>query len=48
MTGFLATGEAHTVRDFLKIAFDYFSLNWEDYVLTSDRYIIGQMKLIIY
>ncbi len=35
----LATGETHTVRDFLKIAFDYFSLNWEDYVLTSDRYI---------
>ena len=35
----LATGETHTVRDFLKTAFEYFSLNWEDYVLTSERYI---------
>jgi len=34
----LATGETHTVRDFLKTAFEYFSLNWEDYVLTSERY----------
>lgn len=35
----LATGETHTVREFLKTAFEYFSLNWEDFVLTSERYV---------
>ncbi len=34
----LATGETHTVKEFLDIAFNYLNLNWEDYVLTSDRY----------
>ena len=27
----LATGETHTVRQFLEIAFNYLNLNWEDY-----------------
>ena len=35
----LATGESHTVKEFLKIAFDLVGLNWEDYVLTSERYL---------
>ena len=34
----LATGETHTVKEFLDIAFNYLDLNWEDYVLTSERY----------
>ncbi len=34
----LATGETHTVKEFLDIAFNYLNLNWEDYVLTSERY----------
>ena len=34
----LATGETHTVKNFLELAFAYFDLNWEDYVTTSDRY----------
>ena len=34
----LATGETHTVKDFLEKAFAYVNLNWEDYVTTSDEY----------
>ncbi len=34
----LATGESHSVKEFLKIAFSYVDLNWEDYVETSDKY----------
>ena len=34
----LATGETHTVRQFLEIAFNYLNLNWEDYVETSDKF----------
>ena len=34
----LATGETHTVKDFLKIAFEYLSLNYEEFVETSDKY----------
>ncbi len=34
----LATGESHSVREFLKIAFSYVNLNWEDYVKTSEKY----------
>ena len=30
----LATGETHTVKDFLEKAFAYVNLNWEDYVLS--------------
>jgi GDPmannose 4,6-dehydratase len=35
----LATGETHTVKDFLKTAFGLLNLDWEDYVLTSERYL---------
>lgn len=34
----LATGETYTVKDFLKTAFEYVDLSWEDYVLTSEKY----------
>jgi len=34
----LATGETHTVKEFAKKAFSHIGLNWEDYVLTSDKY----------
>ncbi|MGK7881954.1 MAG: GDP-mannose 4,6-dehydratase [Crocosphaera sp.] len=35
----VATGETHSVRDFLKIAFEYVNLNWEDYVDFDKRYL---------
>tara|TARA_Y100000817_G_scaffold314859_1_gene315590 strand:+ start:392 stop:1429 length:1038 start_codon:yes stop_codon:yes gene_type:complete len=34
----LATGETHTVREFVEAAFNYVNLNWEDYVETSEKY----------
>lgn len=34
----LATGETHSVKEFAKKAFSYVGLNWEDYVLTSEKY----------
>ena len=34
----LATGETHTVKEFVEIAFNEVGLNWKDYVLTSDKY----------
>jgi GDPmannose 4,6-dehydratase len=34
----LATGEAHSVQDFLEEAFTYGGLDWHDYVQTDPRY----------
>jgi GDPmannose 4,6-dehydratase len=34
----LATGETHTVKEFLEIAFDHFNLDWEKYIVTSEKY----------
>ena len=34
----LATGETHTVKEFAQLAFSELGLNWEDYVVTSDKY----------
>ena len=34
----LATGETHSVKEFAMLAFDAVGLNWEDYVLTSEKY----------
>ena len=34
----LATGESHSVQDFLDIAFNYLNLDPEKYVESSDRY----------
>ena len=34
----LSSDETHTVKEFLEIAFSRVNLNWEDYVITSDKY----------
>lgn len=34
----VATGEAHSVREFVNIAFSHVGLNWEEYVSTSVKY----------
>ena len=34
----LATGESHTVEDFLKLSFGKVNLNWEDFVTTDKKY----------
>lgn len=34
----LATGESHTVEEFLKLSFGKVNLNWEDYVETNEKY----------
>jgi len=34
----LATGETHTVKEFAEKAFDLVGLNWNDFVITSDKY----------
>ena len=34
----LATGESHTVEEFLKVSFQKVNLNWEDYVVTNEKY----------
>lgn len=48
----IATGETHTVREFVKIAFERVGLNWEDYVVVDKRlfrpaevdYLLGDAK----
>ncbi len=35
----LATGETHSVREFLDEAFGYAGLDWRDYVVQDDRYL---------
>jgi GDPmannose 4,6-dehydratase len=34
----VATGETHTVREFLEVAFNYVGLKWDDYVEIDPRY----------
>ena len=34
----LATGETHTVREFVETAFNYLGLDWENFVVTSEKY----------
>ncbi|MFN3926620.1 MAG: GDP-mannose 4,6-dehydratase [Pseudanabaenaceae cyanobacterium] len=34
----IATGETHSVREFLEVAFNYVNLRWEDYVEIDPRY----------
>lgn len=34
----IATGETHTVKEFLEVAFSYVGLNWQDYVEIDPRY----------
>ncbi len=35
----LATGETHSVREFLEEAFGYVDLDWRDYVVFDERYL---------
>jgi GDPmannose 4,6-dehydratase len=35
----IATGETHSVREFLELAFGYVNLNWEDYIEFDERYL---------
>jgi GDPmannose 4,6-dehydratase len=35
----IATGETHSVREFLELAFSYVNLNWQDYVEFDERYL---------
>ncbi|MEO1558541.1 MAG: GDP-mannose 4,6-dehydratase, partial [Cyanobacteria bacterium J06632_19] len=35
----IATGETHSVREFLDIAFNYVNLDWQDYVAFDERYL---------
>ena len=34
----LSSDETHTVKEFVKIAFDYVNLDWENFVETSKKY----------
>jgi GDPmannose 4,6-dehydratase len=34
----IATGETHSVKDFLQLAFDYVGLNWQNYVEIDPKY----------
>jgi GDPmannose 4,6-dehydratase len=34
----VATGETHSVREFLEEAFSYVGLNWQDYVKVDEKY----------
>ena len=35
----VATGETHSVREFVEHAFAYLDMDWRDYVQTDQRYI---------
>jgi GDPmannose 4,6-dehydratase len=35
----VATGETHSIKDFLQLAFNYVNLNWQDYVAFDERYL---------
>lgn len=35
----ISTGETHSVKEFLEIAFSYVNLNWQDYVAFDERYL---------
>ena len=34
----IATGETHSVKEFLEIAFNYVGLKWQDYVVIDDKF----------
>ncbi|MBV8883549.1 MAG: GDP-mannose 4,6-dehydratase, partial [Chroococcidiopsidaceae cyanobacterium CP_BM_RX_35] len=35
----IATGETHSVREFLELAFSYVNLDWQEYVVFDQRYL---------
>ena len=34
----IATGETHSVKEFVKLAFSYVGLKWEDYVVSDEKF----------
>jgi GDPmannose 4,6-dehydratase len=34
----IATGETHTVREFVELAFDHVGLDWEKYVVIDEKF----------
>ncbi|MGA7938161.1 MAG: GDP-mannose 4,6-dehydratase, partial [Kovacikia sp.] len=44
----VATGETHSIREFLDIAFGYVNLDWHDYVEFDERYLRpAEVELLI-
>jgi GDPmannose 4,6-dehydratase len=44
----VATGEMHSVREFLELAFGYVNLNWQEYVEFDERYLRpAEVELLI-
>ncbi|MBW4639762.1 MAG: GDP-mannose 4,6-dehydratase [Gloeocapsa sp. UFS-A4-WI-NPMV-4B04] len=44
----IATGETHSVKEFLELAFNYVDLNWQDYVEFDERYLRpAEVELLI-
>ena len=44
----IATGETHSVKEFLELAFSYVDLNWQDYVEFDERYLRpAEVELLI-
>lgn len=44
----IATGETHSVREFLNLAFGYVNLDWHDYVQFDERYLRpAEVELLI-
>lgn len=35
----IATGESHSVKEFLEMAFSYVKLNWQDHVVQDDKFL---------
>lgn len=44
----IATGETHSVREFLELAFSYVNLNWQDHIEFDERYLRpAEVELLI-
>jgi GDPmannose 4,6-dehydratase len=44
----VATGETHSIKEFLEVAFSYANLNWQDYVEFDPRYLRpAEVELLI-
>lgn len=44
----IATGDTHSVREFLDVAFGYVNLNWQDYIEFDERYLRpAEVELLI-
>ena len=44
----ISTGTTHSVKDLVKVAFDYVNLNWENYVVIDPKFIRpAEVKLLL-